>query len=803
MSQYKVPTAFKLVFKGYQAKQILSRFEWQCKEADVDEDKFVDKFVNTVADDKVYPHLIGLPSFDTKDWTSFKKEILSRFIDQDVNHYSTAQLDRLVDRMKAQGGLGEFKDITRFYLKFSEISKYLIKNGSLSKLEESKLFCTCLNQSVLNMLLSRSAFKSYAKDDGREEHVAAYSERMPDLEEVIEDLRAGFSTSSGYASVAQKVFAGNGGNNVVVPAPVLAKTKGPSLKRHGRGSQRGARQLYESDSDQGSDDNEVDPFDDFNVGPKLGKRKARMSQDQAREDEVDSLSKRLEKLEVAQASARTKPSYQHANYHPTEQRYTPGILPDRRQGYQPGSQPARRGCNWCGGPHFRRECHSFTQAVDNMKVRLNDRGIPVYIPTGSIIPRDPQGFASPKSWFIDQESKQPDSNSQVRKANAAQVLWEPPSIQVPQGSFQTRVLEAIPEEPAGYESEWEHEVNVEKRTRDENDSSNPAPRSKRRQDDPPQSKYQPPRMRVEADDPPRQRPRQRAPQQQPTQQAARATPMDIDKHGKPEPKSRTVASVADITDGKEAVNKILQQEISLPISHLLSLSLDARKAMVDECRSRRVAIEGEKAAQYDVARACYAEQEEDDENWQEEAVYYAGVLSYATGTIKNRDIPMLIDGGSQISVISDDLRKRLGLPLRVDGKHYIKGIQGQARRLLGICENTTVLIGGIEVNIHFFVSENPSQEAVLGQGVLVQTEASMDYHKHGLVEMTLRKDGRVVTLCVTRAENSRYLRLVPGLSGPPPRSNRHKAAPSDNQESDECDDDDNNNQSLKARGQAA
>lgn len=61
------------------------------------------------------------------------------------------------------------------------------------------------------------------------------------------------------------------------------------------------------------------------------------------------------------------------------------------------------------------------------------------------------------------------------------------------------------------------------------------------------------------------------------------------------------------------------------------------------------------------------------------------------------------------------------------------------------------------MNIHFFVSDNPNQEIVLGRAALRQTEGAIDYFKDGPVELTMKEDGIVITFAVNKAGNSQYL----------------------------------------------
>lgn len=366
---------------------------------------------------------------------------------------------------------------------------------------------------------------------------AAYSERISPLADVIEGIRSGFFTSIGYASVAQKVFV----NGDTTPFGQLAIGTAVSAGKTNklRGKRKSAKSLTFLDNEYEEEElfKDYDEYDDTPSRPRLGEKRAGFADPPtptAKEGEdVSGLAGRLRQLEIA-----------HTNLQSSQ----------LGQSSRPQSGPRRSACYWCGGPHLRRECHSFTQALREQKIRIGERGIPTYTRPNTVVPRDPEGFPNQKAWFMEQEMRGGDEASSLRQSKSSKVLWEPPAIEVSKGSFQTRMIEASPRD--GYESEYEFDIYTQKREREDKGSPNPSSRTRRGEDATPT--YQPPRMRVEADDPPRGR----------VPQPTRAEQADVDMRArKGEPQSRTTAAIGDATDGKQVVDSVLKQEVSLPIAH--------------------------------------------------------------------------------------------------------------------------------------------------------------------------------------------------------------------------------------------
>lgn len=111
---------------------------------------------------------------------------------------------------------------------------------------------------------------------------------------------------------------------------------------------------------------------------------------------------------------------------------------------------------------------------------------------------------------------------------------------------------------------------------------------------------------------------------------------------------------------------------------------------------------------------------------------------------------MLIDSGAMISVMSEQMRQYFGVPIRLDGDHTGRGINGDFQTLRGISENVIVSLGGLETPVHFFVHNKPNHDVVLGQAFLMRVAASVDHDIKGSVVLTMKGNkGKIVRMEVT------------------------------------------------------
>jgi hypothetical protein len=73
-----------------------------------------------------------------------------------------------------------------------------------------------------------------------------------------------------------------------------------------------------------------------------------------------------------------------------------------------------------------------------------------------------------------------------------------------------------------------------------------------------------------------------------------------------------------------------------------------------------------------------------------------------TSTIVGQDITFMVDSGSELNLMSEDLHSQMGIPIDLDSARWLlKGINGGAIPLVGCCREVPVLIGGHWFDHHF------------------------------------------------------------------------------------------------------
>ena len=146
---------------------------------------------------------------------------------------------------------------------------------------------------------------------------------------------------------------------------------------------------------------------------------------------------------------------------------------------------------------------------------------------------------------------------------------------------------------------------------------------------------------------------------------------------------------------------------------------------------------------------------EEDEDVNEVLLRYSSAVKVVTtplfamttgrfsGAIAGQDVTFMVDSGSELNLISENLHSRTGVPIDLDGARWsLKGINGGAVPLVGCCRDVPVSIGGHRFDHHFFVnSETGKQDVILGQPWLQWYTAALLYSRSGSVEMKVWKLG--------------------------------------------------------------
>ncbi|KAJ1299672.1 hypothetical protein OPQ81_011064 [Rhizoctonia solani] len=97
---------------------------------------------------------------------------------------------------------------------------------------------------------------------------------------------------------------------------------------------------------------------------------------------------------------------------------------------------------------------------------------------------------------------------------------------------------------------------------------------------------------------------------------------------------------------------------------------------------------------------------------------------------------VLKDEGSEINLINAQTRRMLGLPLDVNHRISMQGVNPGSRRSEGLCENIILAAGGIKMRIHLHVFENSPFDILLGQPWKSQYVVS-EGHNHDILEMIM------------------------------------------------------------------
>ena len=111
-----------------------------------------------------------------------------------------------------------------------------------------------------------------------------------------------------------------------------------------------------------------------------------------------------------------------------------------------------------------------------------------------------------------------------------------------------------------------------------------------------------------------------------------------------------------------------------------------------------------------------------------------GSLLYVPCEINGRMVEMMVDSGSQTSVISSSMMTKLKLQARIDNRYQGVAAGVGAARILGRIQNCPVIIGnGVEFNLYFLVIEVPHDLMILGIDQMRRFKCVIDMENNVLV----------------------------------------------------------------------
>jgi hypothetical protein len=221
-------------------------------------------------------------------------------------------------------------------------------------------------------------------------------------------------------------------------------------------------------------------------------------------------------------------------------------------------------------------------------------------------------------------------------------------------------------------------------------------------------------------------------------------------------------------------NVFYQTPATLPIGHLLAVSPPLQKKLQEVTHRRReyVSSNGEyEIFSPDVAKSAAngslltgSTRQTPDFSFDDEEsgtflmnhflsnrvlpTHASRYLAFATGmvtvSIHGHDIRCLVDTGSELNLISNELVQTIGLPNDIEGTRWsLSGVNGGSDRLVGLCRDVSMKVGGHNFDHHLFISRHSpgKQDIILGQPWIQWFSGRIDLDRSGSMDLVLWKDG--------------------------------------------------------------
>ncbi|KAK4705462.1 hypothetical protein P7C70_g737, partial [Phenoliferia sp. Uapishka_3] len=118
---------------------------------------------------------------------------------------------------------------------------------------------------------------------------------------------------------------------------------------------------------------------------------------------------------------------------------------------------------------------------------------------------------------------------------------------------------------------------------------------------------------------------------------------------------------------------------------------------------------------------------------------HGGTLGYTEAIIQGQLFKALLDGGSMICIMREDVRQRLRIPTRT-ANMTVRMAGGSLEYALGISDNVKIIVGGVKTRVHFIIFRGGSNKILLGQNFMRQVEATFHYKHDGSVIFGLSDD---------------------------------------------------------------
>ncbi|KAF9037213.1 hypothetical protein BJ165DRAFT_1532596 [Panaeolus papilionaceus] len=265
--------------------------------------------------------------------------------------------------------------------------------------------------------------------------------------------------------------------------------------------------------------------------------------------------------------------------------------------------------------------------------------------------------------------------------------------------------------------------------------------------------------------------------------------------GNKKPQYRYTSDVQEQVSADALLDYILKTQLSVSLRDLIGLSPTLQKKIADTTKTRREYVTN--SGEYDLyspEAADFLSRETEPVPIQpasqlmvgdpsvldsfllrySNAVHFKPTRKFAmttgsfVGSLGGQNAKFLVDCGSELNIFPERLLNATGLALDYDGaKWSLKGVNGEAEGLRGVCRDVPIEVGGHRFDHHFFVTcgDMEHQDCILGQPWLQWFAARVDHQRDGVMSIALWKNGDrrerpTISIQLTRPDDPRNVDSV-------------------------------------------
>lgn len=199
-------------------------------------------------------------------------------------------------------------------------------------------------------------------------------------------------------------------------------------------------------------------------------------------------------------------------------------------------------------------------------------------------------------------------------------------------------------------------------------------------------------------------------------------------------------------------NKILDAKVEVTCGQLFAMASGVTDIFKKKITNRRLPVETSNSAHH-------GQMESEDEEEQDSATHYSCPLGYVRLTINGQNHEALLDTGSMVNIMPEELAHQLGLVI-TQRPMNLKGIGGHHTKITGIAEGVEVLIGKVTKPVHFWVAQG-GVKFIIGKPFLLDFAATIQYNGPKEESLSIRDKGKTYLVPIILPNHHKWETSLP------------------------------------------